>query len=115
VFRTWLDAVSDNISNLSTARRTSEDAFQARYIEANPVEGGGVEVAGVVLGNPTGRLVSDLEHPLADENGMIRMPDIDLADQMTQLIAAQRGYQANLAVIERARDAYAQALTIGRS
>jgi len=33
---------------------------------------------------------------------------------MTQLMVAQRGYQANLAVIDRARDAYQQALSIGR-
>ena len=32
---------------------------------------------------------------------------------MTSLLMAQRGYQANLAVIERARDAYQRALDIG--
>jgi flagellar basal-body rod protein FlgC len=69
----------------------------------------------VLYGSAEGRLVHDPSHPLADENGMIRMPDIELGDQMTQLIAAQRGYQANLAVVERARDAYAQALQIGRT
>ena len=122
-YRKWLDAVSDNIANVSTARRTDEEAFRARYIEAaaneygaagQPGVGAGVRVNAVRFGNAEGRLVHDPEHPLADENGMIRMPDIDLADQMTQLIAAQRGYQANLAVVERARDAYAQALQIGR-
>jgi flagellar basal-body rod protein FlgC len=123
VFRTWLDAVSDNIANLSTARSTDEAAFQARYVEAEamgygaagtPGVGGGVRVAGIQYGSAEGRLVHDPSHPLADEEGMVRMPDIDLADQMTQLIAAQRGYQANLAVVTRARDAYSQALQIGR-
>ena len=42
------------------------------------------------------------------------MPDIDLADQMTQLIMAQRGYQANLAVVDRAQDAYQRALELGQ-
>ena len=124
VFRTWLDAVSDNIANLSTAKRTDEDAFQARYIQAEAIQygeagqpgaQGGARVSRVLYGSAEGRLVHDPSHPLADENGMIRMPDIDLGDQMTQLIAAQRGYQANLAVVERARDAYAQALQIGRT
>ena len=44
----------------------------------------------------------------------MRVPDIDLADQMGQLIIAQRGYQANLAVVERAHDAYQRALELGR-
>ena len=38
--------------------------------------------------------------------GYVRYPDIDLGDQMAQLIMAQRGYQANLAVVDRAQDAY---------
>jgi flagellar basal-body rod protein FlgC len=33
---------------------------------------------------------------------------------MTQLIMAQRGYQANIAVVERARDAYTAAVNLGR-
>jgi flagellar basal-body rod protein FlgC len=71
-------------------------------------------VAGVEFGDPEGRLVHDPDNPLADADGMVRMPDIDMASQMTQLIQAQRGYQANLAVVDRARDAYLAALQIGR-
>jgi len=121
VFRTWLDAVADNIANLDTVRPTDEEAFRARYLEAEAIgyAGGGIgegsRVTAVRFGDAEGRLVSDPSHPLADEDGMVRMPDIDLGDQMTQLIAAQRGYQANLAVVERARDAYTQAIGIGRS
>jgi flagellar basal-body rod protein FlgC len=124
LFRTWLDAVSDNLANINTVRRTDEDAFRARYIEAHAVEyqqggqpgvGGGVQVAGVVFGNADGRVVYDPTHPLADAQGLVRLPDIDMGDQMTQLITAQRGYQANIAVIERSRDAYEQAIRIGRS
>ena len=115
--RKWLDAVSDNIANLNTARRTDEDAFRARMIvaEANEYGGaGGVRVAGAVFGDPNGRLVHDPANPLADEDGMVRLPDIDLSDQMTQLMIAQRGYQANLSVVERAKDAYSAALRLGQ-
>ena len=35
--RTWLDAISDNIANISTVRPTSEAAYQARYVEATAV------------------------------------------------------------------------------
>ena len=122
-YRTWLDAVGDNIANLNTVRSTADQAFQARYVvaEANgygrsdqPGVGGGSRVAGVVFGDPAGRLVHQPDHPLADEDGLVRFPDVDLGDQMTQLMLAQRGYQANLAVVDRARDAYLQALQIGK-
>jgi flagellar basal-body rod protein FlgC len=45
---------------------------------------------------------------------MVRQPDINLSDQMVYMIEAQRAYQANAAVYERARAAYEAMLTIGR-
>jgi flagellar basal-body rod protein FlgC len=119
VYRKWLDAVSDNIANLSTVRRTNEDAFRAKYVVAQAVDygsgDGGVQVGGVVEGSPVGRLVYEPDHPLADANGYVKYPDIDLGSQMAQMMMAQRGYQANLAVVDRAHDAYSAAIQVGRS
>lgn len=116
VHRKWLDAVSDNLSNVNTARSTAQDAFQARYVRVREMADGGVQVAGVALsGNTEGRLVYEPDNPLADEEGYVRYPEIDTASQMTQLIMAQRGYQANAAVVDRAKAAYEAALAIGRS
>jgi flagellar basal-body rod protein FlgC len=121
--RTWMDAVGDNIANINTIRPTDEAAFQARYVRAEAVNygnaaqpgiGSGSRVAGVVFGDAAGRLVHQPDHPFADEDGNVRVPDIDMGDQMVQMIAAQRGYQANLSVVDRARDAYLAALQIGK-
>jgi flagellar basal-body rod protein FlgC len=117
--RKWLDAVSDNLANMNNVSRTDEAAFQERFVVARAAtdlqgNGNGVEVAGIALGSAEGRLVSDPTHPLADANGMVRRPDMDLTGQMTNLIMAQRGYQANIAAAERARDAYEAALALGR-
>ncbi len=118
VNRKWMDAVSDNIANINTARASDQEAFRAKYVVAQSVDygsgQGGVRVGGIQQGSAEGRLVQDPDHPLADEQGYVRLPDIDLGQQMTQLIMAQRAYQANLAVVERARDAYSQAVQIGR-
>jgi flagellar basal-body rod protein FlgC len=70
-------------------------------------------VKSIQLGSDEGRLVYDPQSPLADEDGMVRYPDMDMGDQLTQLMVAQRGYQANLQVVDRARDVYLQALRIG--
>ncbi len=116
LYRTWLDAVSDNISNMNDAVPTSKQAFQERFVtaQAGTTLGSGVQSVGVQYGSGAGQLVHEPSNPNADGDGMVRYPDIDLGDQMAQLMLAQRGYQSNLAVIQRARDAYAQALTIGR-
>lgn len=119
VYRKWLDAVSDNIANINNVTSTSQDAFQARYIVAQAVDYGkgteGAEVGAAVLsGRTQGRVVYEPDHPLADEDGNVRYPDINLGDQMSQLIMAQRAYQANLAVVDRARDAYQSAIQLGK-
>jgi flagellar basal-body rod protein FlgC len=115
VYRKWLDAISDNIANLNTVRSTSEAAYQEKRVIAEPMPGGGVQVAGTVAGSSAeGKLVYEPTHPLADANGMVRYPDVDLSSEMTQLIMAQRGYQANLSSVDRAREAYQAALQLGR-
>ena len=117
VHRKWLDAVSDNLANVNTVRATSESAFQQKYVIAQEMTSGdgGVQVGGVLEGSAEGRLVYEPDHPLADENGNVRYPDIDMSSQMTQLIMAQRGYQANAAVVDRAKETYQAALQIGRN
>jgi flagellar basal-body rod protein FlgC len=115
VYRKWLDAVSDNIANLNTVRSTSEAAYQEKRVIAEPMPGGGVQVAGTVAGSSAeGKLVYEPNHPLADADGYVRYPDVDLSSEMTQLIMAQRGYQANLSSVDRAREAYQAALQLGR-
>jgi flagellar basal-body rod protein FlgC len=113
--RKWLDAISDNIANVNTASSTNGAAFQERYVIAAASDGGGVHVAGTALGSAVGRLAYDPANPLADEDGMVRMPDIDLGAQMSSLIMAQRGYEANAAVVDRAKSTYEAALQIGRA
>ena len=116
--QTWMDAISDNLSNVNTVRRSDEPAFQARYVLAQAVEdggpGAGVSVTGIALGDANGRLVHQPDHPLADAQGYVRLPDIDLGEQMTTMIMAQRGYQANAANLDRVRQSYQAAIQMGR-
>jgi flagellar basal-body rod protein FlgC len=118
VHRRWMDAVSDNIANINTVSSTDGEAFKERMVVAQAVDygsgEGGVRVARAEFGSGDGRLVYEPDHPLADSEGYVRYPDIDLGDQMTQLIMAQRGYQANLASLERATTAYQAALQLGK-
>jgi flagellar basal-body rod protein FlgC len=118
VYRKWMDALSDNIANINTVKSTDDTAFQERFVEIQNANvnnsGGGVQVKSIQYGSAEGQLRHEPDNPLADEEGYVRAPDMNLGDQMTNMILAQRGYQANLAAIERARSAYEQALSLGR-
>jgi flagellar basal-body rod protein FlgC len=116
--RKWMDAVSDNLANLNTATATDKPAFQQRMITVQAADygsgDGGVRVTGAQFGSAEGRVVNEPDNPLADADGNVRYPDIDMGEQMTQLMMAQRSYQANISSIDRATDAYKAALQLGK-
>ena len=115
VHRKWLDAISDNIANVNTASSTNGAAFQERYViaRANTTDGG-VTVAGTALGNAESRLAYDPENPLADANGYVTHPVVDLSTEMTNMMLSSRLYQANLSVMSQAQQSYQAALEIGK-
>jgi flagellar basal-body rod protein FlgC len=111
--QTWLDALSNNIANANTVVSTDQDAFQAQMVIAQAKPEGGVDVKGIALSDPEGVMEYAPDHPLADENGYVRAPSVDMGSQMSQLIMAQRGYQASVQVTKYATDSYSNALQIG--
>jgi flagellar basal-body rod protein FlgC len=118
-YKTWLNAIADNIANMNNVSRTDEAAFQERFISVQSKSSGdnvgeGVEVNGVMFGSADGRVISDPNHPFADANGMVRHTSIDLTEQMVYMQLAQRGYQANVRSFESAKEAYESILSIGR-
>ena len=113
--QTWLDTLASNIANVNTVTSTDQDAFQAQMLIMRESSDGGVEVAGLAVSDPAGRLVSDPSNPLADADGYVRAPEMDLSSQMTQLVMAQRGFQASAQVTKDAQETYGAALQIGRA
>jgi flagellar basal-body rod protein FlgC len=119
--RVWMDAIADNLANVNTVKPFDQPAFQARFIQAqelpsNPGDpvgvGGGVTAAAVKFGDSTGIIHSDPGNPLANKQGLIRSPDVDVAQNMTDLIIAQRAYELNLSVVQAANQSYQQAIQI---
>ncbi len=114
VDRKWMDAISDNLSNESDTVSGNQPAFATRYVQAQAAPGGGTEVVGVKYGDSQGILAYDPTNPQADKAGYVRHANVDMSSQMTQMIMAERGYEANLSVITRATAAYQQALQLGK-
>src|SRR5215213_2542672 len=87
VHRKWMDAVSDNMSNLNTVNPYDQAPFKERLVVAQAVDygpgTGGVRGARVEFGGDRGgRIVHEPDLPLANEEGYVRYPDIDMGDQM---------------------------------
>ncbi len=120
VYQTWIDALGNNLANINDESPTSGRAFQATFVQAQALPagsngiGGGVAVTALPLGDPNGRMTYSPDSPLADAQGYVRRPDIDMSQQMGNLIMAQRAYQANATVVTRAKDVYESAIAIGK-
>ena len=114
LFRTWLDATADNLSNLRSAARPGQPAFRSKLVlAAANEEGDGAHVVDIVSRDETAQPEFDPTHPYADANGMVRYPGVDMGVEMTNMVAAQRGYQANISALTAAKEAYQAALRIG--
>ena len=105
--QTWLDALAHNIANVNTVRPSDQEVFRAQLVVAESREDGGVRIREIAL-------TSQPDHPLADEAGYVRLPEVEMSDQMSELIMAQRGFQASAQVTKFAQDTYSTAIGIGQ-
>lgn len=112
--RTWMDVVGNNIANVNTVRAAGQVPFRASLVVAQ-AQGGtaGVAVTGIEEQGGKPDVVYDPENPLADTAGYVTRPKVDLTEEMTNMMMANRLYQANLSVMQQAKDSYQQALRIG--
>jgi flagellar basal-body rod protein FlgC len=112
--QTWLDAISDNLANINDTVSPSSPVFQERFIQAQANAGtNGVSITGTAFGSAAGQLVYDPTNPVANAQGYVKQTTVDMSTQMTNLIVAQRAYQANSTAVSSAKDMYQSALQIG--
>ena len=82
-------------------------------IEPNCDGGKSVRVAQVSSDTAPGELIFNPGHPDADKDGMVQMPNVNIATEMVDLMSASRAYEANLAVVRNAKQMAMKALSIG--
>ncbi len=115
-----LNTIASNMANAGVAGSSPEESYRARYpvfrTVSDPDLGGArtVDVAAVIESNQPGEKRYAPDHPLADEQGYIYMPNVNLVEQMADMIAASRSYQSNLEVMSTARELMIQTLQLGR-
>jgi len=135
--RTRLDVIADNIANANTTRTEEGGAFLRKRVIFRPRVsdpywrspftpealdngvGKGVRIVSIEADRDSKpRLVYDPTHPDAikfgEQKGYVEYPNVNIVDEMVDMIAASRSYEANVAVINGSKSMFSKALEIGR-
>jgi flagellar basal-body rod protein FlgC len=121
--RTRLDVISENIANAYTTRGPDgkpyqrqvvvfEKAMQQALNGQTPTSGS--QVARIQKDNRAAQMVYEPGHPDANAQGMVALPNINIHEDMADLIAASRAFEANLAVVKNSRSMALSVLSIGK-
>ena len=101
-----------------TLQAVAKGGFGAQLSQAmgggSGVAPGGVQATAITEDETNGKLVYDPGHPDADEQGYLRMPNVDTVTEMVDLIDAQRAYEANVTAMQAAKQMFAKTLEILR-
>ncbi len=117
-----LNATASNLANAESATsstgqpyRAKQVVFAATQLNAGQPQAVGVTVAAVSEDQALPRLVYDPKNPLADGNGYIAMPNVNVVEEMTNMISASRSYQTNADMMNTAKTLLQRTLQLGQA
>lgn len=132
--RIRMDIVAENIANIDTTRTEGGQAYRRKDVVfesygANSFReamrsalrgngfssrNAGVRVAGIVEDDREMKQVYNPNHPDADENGFVTMPNVDLLKETVDSMSATRSYEANVTALNAMKLMAQKALDINK-
>jgi flagellar basal-body rod protein FlgC len=124
--RIRMDVIAGNIANANVTRGVDGKPYQRQEVvfesvlrdrlNSDSADAGSemVRIARVQKDSRPPRMIYSPGHPDANAQGMVATPNINIHEEMVDMIASSRSYEANLAVVKNARTMAMQALSIGR-
>ncbi|MEG1448593.1 MAG: flagellar basal body rod protein FlgC [Oscillospiraceae bacterium] len=122
-----MDIISQNIANADTTKTADGTPYKRQQVvlrerefkdvlkgEMTSNRGGGVYVEEVIENENPSIPVYDPTHPHADENGYVMMPNVNKTEEMVDLMAASRAYEANITALSVVKAMAMKALEIGK-
>ncbi|HEX9714119.1 MAG TPA: flagellar basal body rod protein FlgC [Desulfurivibrionaceae bacterium] len=128
--RARLNIAAMNLANANTTRTIEGGPYKAKSVvfAAKPLDGLNfqdtlnstterlrkVEVVRISEDKAPFKEVYDPSHPDADANGIVRFPNVNVAEQMVDMMSARRSYEANVTALDAVKNMALKALEIGR-
>ena len=120
-----LNTTASNIANADSVSSSVDETYRARHpVFAAAMQKAaagqensssvGVQVLGVVESDKPLNVEYSPEHPMADKDGYIYKPNVNVIEEMTNMISASRSYQTNVQLAESAKNMLNKTLTLGQ-
>ncbi|GAB1268737.1 flagellar basal body rod protein FlgC [Aurantivibrio infirmus] len=126
-----INTTASNIANAQSAASSIDEVYRGRHpvfaaVQRTAMEFGndddsndrkagvGVSVLGIVESDAPLQKRYEPHHPLADEEGYVMYPNVDVVEEMTNMISASRSFQMNVEVMNSAKEMLQKALTLGQ-
>ena len=127
--RLRMDVISNNIANANTTRTAEGGPYRRQMVVFEPRSGQasfgqmlsqqmdtgtGVRVTGITKDTAPFKLMYDPNHPDANREGYVEMPNVTIVSEMVDMITASRAYEANVTAANAAKSMAMKALDIGK-
>ncbi|MCK9478799.1 MAG: flagellar basal body rod protein FlgC [Firmicutes bacterium] len=128
--RLRMDVIAENIANANTTRTATGQPYRRRLVlfgernaklpfsdylsTAQSAVGKGVRVTQIIEDESPMKIMYDPSHPDCDENGYVRMPNVDTVKEMIDMMSATRSYEANVTAINAFKNMAMKSFDIGK-
>jgi flagellar basal-body rod protein FlgC len=127
-----LNTTASNMANANSAAGSPDQVYRARHpvfasiaaellgdADANAFAGEqgmglGVQVMGILESEAPYQERYEPEHPLADENGYVYYPNVNIVEEMANMISSSRAFQTNVDVMNAAKTMMQRVLSMGQ-
>ncbi|WP_370051396.1 flagellar basal body rod protein FlgC [Neptunomonas sp.] len=124
-----LNTTASNMANADSVSSSVEETYRARKpvfklqeptleqmtdSDAGLLPGQGVQVVGIVESEAPLRTEYNPSHPMADADGYVHYPNVNVVEEMADMISASRAFQVNTEIMNTAKQMVQRVLSIGQ-
>ncbi|MFY9180456.1 MAG: flagellar basal body rod protein FlgC [Venatoribacter sp.] len=128
-----MNTTASNLANAESASSSVDETYRARkpwfavmektFSDANNQDGfaskdseasAGVQVLGIVEKDAPLQMRFQPDHPMANEDGYVYYPNVNVVEEMTDMMSSSRSYQMNIEVLKTAKQMMQRTLTLGQ-
>ncbi len=128
-----LNTTASNIANAETVSSSVDETYRARKpwfsvlekqwdnvdglnrkLDVRSEIGDGVQVKGIIESDAPLKKRFQPEHPMADDEGYVLYPNVNIVEEMTDMMSSSRSYQMNVEVMKTAKQMLQRTLTLGQ-